>query len=258
LLFSGNWRFKIPIHLLCSCYFFYYLTINFVLQFILVDGRSSYNIVPTKSKVTATYGEEVQLEWVLPPVTGYIIISTTVYLNEAISRKSIIIEGVSHPNVNAYGEFIFGKRISADVTDNVYTITITNAQYNDTHKFILKAAFQKIAQSSGAFLESTITIVQVQNPHQNNSVKGTNGKDPQNESELLTIGLASGISILLLSLIIVVVLYCKRKRVKKSSNGKSRNGADGSTSIQLNDVNGNTEDKTEEDKFLENETETKA
>lgn len=214
------------------------------MQFILVDGRSSYNIVPTKSKVTATYGEEVQLEWVLPPVTGYIIISTTVYLNEAISRKSIIIEGVSHPNVNAYGEFIFGKRISADVTDNVYTITITNAQYNDTHKFILKAAFQKIAQSSGAFLESTITIVQVQNP--------------QNESELLTIGLASGISILLLSLIIVVVLYCKRKRVKKSSNGKSRNGADGSTSIQLNDVNGNTEDKTEEDKFLENETETKA
>lgn len=214
------------------------------MQFILVDGRSSYNIVPTKSKVTATYGEEVQLEWVLPPVTGYIIISTTVYLNEAISRKSIIIEGVSHPNVNAYGEFIFGKRISADVTDNVYTITITNAQYNDTHKFILKAAFQKIAQSSGAFLESTITIVQVQNP--------------QNESELLTIGLASGISILLLSLIIVVVLYCKRKRVKKSSNRKSRNGADGSTSIQLNDVNGNTEDKTEEDKFLENETETKA
>ena len=110
-------------------------------------------------------GDTLTLEWTFIDIPmGHLITNAILHFNVTSPITTELIcnwdSGSQTPSVAKRGRELFGARISVSFNSNIYKLTLTNFEYNDTGPYFLQAAVGP-GGLTGNVIKSSIIIAKI-------------------------------------------------------------------------------------------------
>jgi len=100
-------------------------------------------VIPNPAEMTGEQGKTLKIQWKINVPFGFEPNDLDLYYNKINEDKMIIFSNGKHQLITDYGKKLFGDRLSMKYDSNkTYTVSIKNAEYNDTSVFILDTRFE--------------------------------------------------------------------------------------------------------------------
>ena len=102
-------------------------------------GECGIELIPVNEFLNGFQGKTLVMQWKIQNLQSVnLILAAILYINSSSGIESKLYEGVIAPQPTEAAKRLFGDRISAELINNVYQVTIANLQFIDTVSLILR------------------------------------------------------------------------------------------------------------------------